>query len=646
MRRTASCICLIILAMAVPSYAMGEEKFFPPVNYAYIQNDQEATHLSSGTGGTQPLLGNSLVPGSGQTYEQWWEQGDPNDPGRRHMQEIVDRWKQEAIDVWQLRQDADPLAEVEFDENVVGRLLSVRSERGFENGNAPCAVFDLTDGRQLQLSDIFYDGFNYIDYINTFLAQKPDQCYHTYWSDNGPIEEMFKRPFAGLARDYPYFNVVYPSDVYEVDDPLPVMLQLMWTDTNPYWQTPMTDTGAGPEEDYCFVGVPLTHWASPYGECLIDVKLTPERWQDFTFFAPQITIDEGRCPEAESKINQVLDQMAASFREMRIPDAIDEDGFGYYQIAPSIVSRGQTLHVWLDVPTPNYTVTVFDGIFDLHTGRRLMDIGNRIDGNAELIELTIPFQARQMGISQEEAACRVSHGWEGNALERLLKGEIDLALVTTGKYGIMEQWTGTGTVPPSGEETDEAFYEADAIWEDFEFIPIARDALVFADRIENPVRTLTLDQLRWIYKGNVDSWEEVGGSAQPIDALAPHMGTTAWSMFNGFFLREIDEGRRLSYGDWEQLSRLGYKGKEGLATIQWAERWEEGKKPGLRMLAVEGIAPTYQTVFDGSYPLSVTYYAVLKKGLPLDHPATQLTNWLLSDEGQQVLRTAGYAAVR
>ena len=500
----------------------------------------------------------------------------------------------------------------------------------------------MTAGRQLALSDLFYDGFNYIDYINTFLTQNPDQCYHTYWNENGPIEEMFKRPFAGLARDYPYFGAIYPSGVYEVDDPLPVMLELFWTDANPYWQAPMMDAGMGTiTEDYYFVGVPLTHWASPYGECLIDVALTPERWQDFTLYAPHISIDQGRYPEAEKKINQVLEQMSASLREMRIPDAVDDSEFGYYQIVPYIVSRGQTLHVHLDVPTPTNNVTVFDGSFDLHTGERLMDIGSRIDGNAALIELTVPFQAKHLGISQEEAALRVSNAWEGIALNRLYKGGIDMALVTVGHDGIMEKWTGITATQQSDEEADEA--EDD--WEGFDFIPIARDALAFVDRSENPVESLTMEQLLEIYSGRVVSWGLIGGNVLPIYALVPYMGTTAGNMFDQFVFDDYG-GWSLPEGDWKQLDRLGYRGKEGLGTLQWAERWDDGKEPGLRMLAVDGIAPTYQTVFDGSYPLSVTYYAVLRKGLPKDDPARQLTDWLLSDEGQRAMKDAGYAAAR
>ncbi len=645
MRRIALALCLILMVTAITPCALGDEKFFPPKDYAYIPADRESVRESSGTGGTQPLLGNSLVKGSEMTYAQWWSQNNPKDKKRQRMQKMVDGWKQDAVSVWQLNKEDFPQGEIEFDETVVGRLLSVRARRGAENGDVPCAVFDLAAGRQLQLSDLFYDGFNYIDYINTFLTQKPDQCYHTYWNNNGPVEDMFKRPFPGLARDYPYFGVTYPSGVYEIDDPLPVMLQLLWTDANPYWQAPMMDDGVGDSEDYYFVGVPLTHWASPYGECLIDVTLTKETWQDFRFFAPHISIDQGRYPEAEKKINQVLDTMAASFREMYIPNAIDDSGFGDYQIKPYISCRGQTLHVSLEVPTPNYDVTVFDGSFDLHTGERLPDIGNRIDGNAKLIQLTVPFLAKQLGISQEEAALRISHGWERDTKYRLLQGEIDLALVTTGENGILDKWAG-----PDGEKQKDLEMENDQedaydVWGDFDYIPIAVDALVFVNRIENPVKALTVGQLQSIYSGMTASWEEVGGKAKPAEAVAPYMGTMARNMFDQYIVM-YERGSYLPEGDLSQLSWLSYKGKEVVGALQWAERWGDEDSPGLRMLAVDGIRPTYQTIFDGTYPLSVTYYAVMKKGLPKNAPARQLVGWLLSDEGQQAMKDAGYVAVR
>jgi len=119
----------------------------------------------------------------------------------------------------------------------------------------------------------------------------------------------------------------------------------------------------------------------------------------------------------------------------------------------------------------------------------------------------------------------------------------------------------------------------------------------------------------------------------------------ARNMFDQFVYMD-ERGSLLTESDWGKLSWLSYKGKEGVVALEWAERWGDEDSKSLRMLAVDGIKPTYQTVFDGSYPLSVTYYAVLKKGLPKDHAARQLVGWLLSDEGQQALIAAGYVSVR
>ena len=65
--------------------------------------------------------------------------------------------------------------------------------------------------------------------------------------------------------------------------------------------------------------------------------------------------------------------------------------------------------------------------------------------------------------------------------------------------------------------------------------------------------------------------------------------------------------------------------------------------PTIRVLSVDGVAPSTETIATGAYPLCTTYCAVLRKDTPPDHPARRLVAWLLSAEGQWVAVDAGYA---
>lgn len=67
------------------------------------------------------------------------------------------------------------------------------------------------------------------------------------------------------------------------------------------------------------------------------------------------------------------------------------------------------------------------------------------------------------------------------------------------------------------------------------FARIARFALVMAVHPENPVQTLTHDQVRDIYTGDVTDWSEVGGAAGPIHPYGRSAGSANDGTFSEFF---------------------------------------------------------------------------------------------------------------
>ena len=60
---------------------------------------------------------------------------------------------------------------------------------------------------------------------------------------------------------------------------------------------------------------------------------------------------------------------------------------------------------------------------------------------------------------------------------------------------------------------------------------------------------------------------------------------------------------------------------------------------GIKVLAIDGIAPTEENLQSGTYPFTVNYYAVYRKG---DANTEAFVNWLVGTEGQKAVRQAGY----
>jgi phosphate transport system substrate-binding protein len=64
--------------------------------------------------------------------------------------------------------------------------------------------------------------------------------------------------------------------------------------------------------------------------------------------------------------------------------------------------------------------------------------------------------------------------------------------------------------------------------------------------------------------------------------------------------------------------------------------------PRTRTIAVDGVEPTYETIRQRKYPYTTEVFVVTRKGIVPTDPAARLRNWLLSPEGQSVVRESGY----
>lgn len=69
-------------------------------------------------------------------------------------------------------------------------------------------------------------------------------------------------------------------------------------------------------------------------------------------------------------------------------------------------------------------------------------------------------------------------------------------------------------------------------------------------------------------------------------------------------------------------------------------------RPNIRLISIDGVAPSRETIASDDYPLTTYYYAALRRDTPQDHPARAFLRWLLSDEGQKTAQKTGYVALK
>lgn len=183
----------------------------------------------------------------------------------------------------------------------------------------------------------------------------------------------------------------------------------------------------------------------------------------------------------------------------------------------------------------------------------------------------------------------------------------------------------------------------------FEYTPIGTEAFVFFVHKDNPIDTLTTQQIQGIYSGEITNWKQVGGKDENIEAFQRNEGSGSQSMLKRFMgdkpiMDAPTELRNdLMAGIIERVSN--YKNKTN--SIGFSFRYYvEGiiKNPDIKMVSIDGVAPTAENIKNGKYPVVTPIYAVTYEEQTNEN-VDKLLDWILSDEGQYIIEETGYVGV-
>lgn len=181
--------------------------------------------------------------------------------------------------------------------------------------------------------------------------------------------------------------------------------------------------------------------------------------------------------------------------------------------------------------------------------------------------------------------------------------------------------------------------------------PVCYDAFVFITHKNNPVESLTVEQIKDIYSGKITNWKDVGGKDEKIVA----------------YQREANSGSQtamvnLVMGGKNMIDPVTIKVVEGMgglidyvaeyknktASIGYTYKYYIDalyKNDNIKTIAINGIAPNDENIKSGKYPYSTNYYGVIRHG-DEDKVGGKFLDWILSDEGQKCVKQAGYITVK
>jgi len=216
-----------------------------------------------------------------------------------------------------------------------------------------------------------------------------------------------------------------------------------------------------------------------------------------------------------------------------------------------------------------------------------------------------------------------------NAYESIISGDVDIIFVAG----------------PS-ENQERRAKEAGA---ELVYTPIGKEAFVFLVGVSNPVESITYQELKNIYSGKTANWKTLGweeGGPMIVFQRPDGSGsqTGLQNLMGGLPIQKpqplADNSLRGNGSMTEQVS-VEWQGVQ--PAIGYSYRYyaiSMSAKERSKLLAIDGIYPSIDTIANGTYPFADNFYAVTN-GEPQGNTKV-LIEWILSEEVQYLVEKAGY----
>ncbi len=166
--------------------------------------------------------------------------------------------------------------------------------------------------------------------------------------------------------------------------------------------------------------------------------------------------------------------------------------------------------------------------------------------------------------------------------------------------------------------------------------PIGQDGIAVITYPQNPVDSLTSEELRSIYLGHVARWGEFGGLDTPLTVLSREDGSSTRTEFEKLLLGErmTTKSAQLAPSSAAMVSSVSNMPNSiGYVSMSYLDA-------SVKALAIDGVRPTRTTVYDNTYPLRSNLYII-----GVNEPQNSFRDfigWIQTPDGQRIVE-AHYA---
>ncbi len=176
-------------------------------------------------------------------------------------------------------------------------------------------------------------------------------------------------------------------------------------------------------------------------------------------------------------------------------------------------------------------------------------------------------------------------------------------------------------------------------------IRVAMDGLAIYVHKSNPVKQLTMAQIKDIFTGKITNWKDVGGPNKPILLYSRENNSGTYEFFKEHVLNKQDFAASAQHmaGTAALINAVSKDpGAIGFGGAAYAKNVKEIAVQ--KDAASKGILPNAASIHSGEYPISRFLYFYLNR--KPEGNVKKFIDWVISAAGQKVVTEVGYYPIK
>ncbi|WP_195608241.1 phosphate ABC transporter substrate-binding protein [Intestinimonas butyriciproducens] len=169
---------------------------------------------------------------------------------------------------------------------------------------------------------------------------------------------------------------------------------------------------------------------------------------------------------------------------------------------------------------------------------------------------------------------------------------------------------------------------------------VALDGIAIIVNLANPVSDLSVEQIAQIYTGEITNWKDVGGDDLEISRIGREAGSGTRDGFETITdTKEACKYNQELTSTGDVITTVaGNPNAIGYASLS-------AVKDSVKALTVGGVAPSEETVLDGTYTIQRPFVLATRTGEALSEAAQAFFDFATSADANEIIAAAGAVPV-